>query len=424
MRLATLAAQCILRATQTPLYNPSEARLLGREALSLVREQGDQALEAKILWGLMQAEVWGAGDAKKALQYGQQSIALAETLGLTEQVAFTLSTMVVLHLRDDRLAAATRANKEAQVLWQALNNSVMLADTYNTGLWLQLFQGRYSTAIESGKEAARLSHAVGNLWSYAGAIHPRGVVYMQLGEFGNAIHSFETGARIAEEAGLASTTHTVAAAHLLTYLAAGALPEARRFADTLYDGREYLVKNYVPSILAAITQLHLTDNDLESAQRVLAEVYDVADLSKLPAFQAADVCLADARLQLVQGNARKAWALLDEIIARLKRAHVRCYLPEALWLQAKATIQLNHHGEARASLETAKTIALETTTRRWLWLILWELSQLAADMGDLEEAAHLRQHAREIVSYIAEHANSEALRESFLSLPATCEVMG
>ncbi len=47
--LASLAAQCIVRATQTPLYDPPLAKELGEQALALARELSDRATESKVL---------------------------------------------------------------------------------------------------------------------------------------------------------------------------------------------------------------------------------------------------------------------------------------------------------------------------------------------------------------------------------------
>ncbi len=89
MRLAALTSQCIVRATQTPLFNLAEARILAEEALTLARQLGDKATEAKVLWGMLLVATWGEGDHDKALAYGLRSLELARELDLKEQMGFT-----------------------------------------------------------------------------------------------------------------------------------------------------------------------------------------------------------------------------------------------------------------------------------------------------------------------------------------------
>ena len=89
MRLAALTSLCIIRATQTPLFNLAEAKILAAEALALAQQLGDQATEAKVLWGMLLIEVSGEGDLQKGLEYGLRSLELARESDLKEQMGFT-----------------------------------------------------------------------------------------------------------------------------------------------------------------------------------------------------------------------------------------------------------------------------------------------------------------------------------------------
>ena len=68
--------------------------------------------------------------------------------------------------------------------------------------------------------------------------------------------------------------------------------------------------------------------------------------------------------------------------------------------------------EARAEAEAIGS-------RRMLWQILFALSRLETDPT---EAERLRQQAREIAKYIADHTPPD-LRASFLALPAVQAVL-
>jgi hypothetical protein len=61
--------------------------------------------------------------------------------------------------------------------------------------------------------------------------------------------------------------------------------------------------------------------------------------------------------------------------------------------------------------------------RRLLWEIGWELSRVAADRGDVAEAAAMRAEAASIVSAITETIDDAELRASFLALPDVAAVL-
>jgi hypothetical protein len=68
---------------------------------------------------------------------------------------------------------------------------------------------------------------------------------------------------------------------------------------------------------------------------------------------------------------------------------------------------------ARKTLLEARAAAEAIGSRRMLWQILFALSQLEMDPT---EAKVLREQAREIINYIADHTPLD-LRTSFLGLP-------
>jgi predicted ATPase len=128
LKLASLTAQCVVRATLTPLYDVPQARALAEQALALVRKLDDRATEAKVLWAMLLVEAWGEGDNHKALEYGLRSLEIARELGLKEQMGFTLTNLINAYWNLNQLDAAREANLEAQAIWQELGNLPMLAD--------------------------------------------------------------------------------------------------------------------------------------------------------------------------------------------------------------------------------------------------------------------------------------------------------
>ena len=128
LELAALMAQATIYATLNPLFDPHKSQILSESAVTLARQLGDRAAEAKILWNLMLVNIWSLGDFHKAVEYGEESLAIARELDLREQIALTLSDLYHAYNGVGQLALAQTTLVEARELWRELNNQVMLAN--------------------------------------------------------------------------------------------------------------------------------------------------------------------------------------------------------------------------------------------------------------------------------------------------------
>ncbi len=166
-----------------------------------------------------------------------------------------------------------------------------------------------------------------------------------------------------------------------------------------------------------MAQVKVARDELEAARRMVEQASEGLDIEKQAIYLFAPVLLAEAQLQLALSQPGDAVARLEYLIGRLRRAEVRSYLPETLWLQGKALLALEQAEQARQSFLEGQKVAAETGARRMGWPILWELSQLEAAAGNTDAAQQYRQQAQEIVTYISDHTGSNELRASFLALP-------
>jgi hypothetical protein len=105
------------------------------------------------------------------------------------------------------------------------------------------------------------------------------------------------------------------------------------------------------------------------------------------------------------------------VIAWLHRHELRQFLPAALLLKSRALIVSERPQEADPLLREARSRAEDMGYRRLQWEIDGELSRVAADRGDVAEAAALRAEAASIVTAITDTIDDEELRSSFLALP-------
>lgn len=293
---------------------------LADQALALAGELNDQEAEAKVLWGLLLVEHWGGGDIRKALDYGQRSLAITRRLGLKEQMGYTLTNLLMVYLNLEDLDAAREAGREAREIWRQLGNTPMLADNYNSAMWIELVSGDYDAALEMGREGKRLGQTIGSIWGQAGALNSMAVAYVEKGDLGMAIGSLTEARRLAKEADMHPLIYFGLSYLALAYLTAGAFERADRVANQLYAERDSLIQVYLRTSMAVSAEVKIRMGHLELAGRIL-------------------------------------------------------------------------------------------------WQILWELSRLELAAGNSSAAILYKQNSQEIVTYIANHTNSEELRASFLSLP-------
>jgi tetratricopeptide (TPR) repeat protein len=244
LRLASLTAQCIVRATGTPLLDPPQAKTLAQEALSLAEELGDRATEARVLLGLLALAMYAGSDPEQSLTYGRRSLAIARELGLTEQMGYTLHGIAGILMFLEQYDEALRANLQERAAWLEVGNTPMLADSYLITASLGLFTSDHEATIAAAQEALRISRSIGHRLDPVGVTHPQsiptvapyyvGLVLLDRGDVGHARDNLFRGTEIADQEGntfykYAGYTHLI---HL--YTSVGALDRAEPLAEELY----------------------------------------------------------------------------------------------------------------------------------------------------------------------------------------------
>jgi class 3 adenylate cyclase/tetratricopeptide (TPR) repeat protein len=417
LELASLTAQCILRATQTSLYNPQEARKLAKQALTLAQELGDPAAEAKVLWGLLILESWSGGDPNKALAHGQRSLDIARKLGLKEQMAFTLSNLVAANLALSRHEAANRAVLESRALWLELGNAPMLADSYGLVGIIRWSVGDFEGAIAASHERIRISRSIGNDWNHSAGLAMLAYANYELGHFGHSIEFAEKGWQISEKTGNFSLGAYSRIALILSYMQTGAWLQAQKAAEPLDAVRDKIAIFIRPMAAAALAQVKIEQRDFEGAERVLAEVLEIADFDATAAHWAVFPHVARVRQLLAVDEPESALEKANSVIGRLRQAGIRLQLAESLWLKGKAHIALGNWGQAEEALLEARELSEQTNGRQILWQILATLAGVEDRVRNPDAARQLRSQAREIVNYIATNADPPEQKQSFLNRP-------
>jgi class 3 adenylate cyclase/tetratricopeptide (TPR) repeat protein len=414
LKLASLSAQCIIRATQTPLYDPPQARALAEQALTLARQLDDRTTEAKVLWGMLLVEAWGNGDNHKALEYGLRSLELAGELGLREQMGYTYTNLVNVYWNLDQLEAARKANREAQAIWEESGNLPMLADAYTMKQNALLFEGKTETILEIAQKSLQLSQSIGNAWNQLTALHFMIHAYVEQVEVSRAIEAMGEYSRLAEETGFFRIGGL--ANRLWLYLAIGALKETEPIADALYEARDQYIPFFRPWYMALIVREKIGRGLLEQAGRILKEAYQGVDLDNSPILYTGFLPLAEIHLSLALQDPERALERTGYLVETIRRVGFRQILPEALWLHGKVQLALNQRAQARRTLKQALVASQENGERRVRWQILSTLAKLEVRSGNASGAEKLREQAGEIITSIADHSPPD-LRAAFLALP-------
>ncbi len=108
---------------------------------------------------------------------------------------------------------------------------------------------------------------------------------------------------------------------------------------------------------------------------------------------------------------------MEERVNLLRQIGIHLSVPDALFIQAKASCALGNTEQAIEHLQQARLELERVQARRLLWQIYAALSEIEKERGNYSPANSYRTQARDIIAYIADHTPQE-FRISFLHLPS------
>jgi hypothetical protein len=419
LQLHSLIERATIRALFNPMFQPADSIELSNQALALAEELDDREAQAKILWNLMRVHAV-AGDSDQALVYGEQSLALARELGLSEQEAFTLNDMEHAYRGLGQIRRALDTLTEARRLWQAQNNLHMLATSLNRTAALRVLLGDFDNSLLLAEQARHLSQGSGNHIQTIFAALTLARIAAERGEASQALATLES---IYAVPLLGSSLGRMTAVTI--YQTYGAFEEAldRGWAalravqgtpqETLFGSRMASRLAYLlvqkGEIVAAESLLQRHKSDLKQKLKDLFGQGDEASF------------LAEAELGMARGHYQHVVGLIADLLPVFRSQGLRCYITEALRMQSRAWLALGHVEAAFAALTEARAAAEAIQQRRVLWQILASLTIVERQRGNEQAAQESADQARTVIAYLASHAPA-ALRTTFLALPQVQEV--
>jgi len=421
LELAALMARATVYAAPTSVHDASQSQALCEGALALARSLDDRAAEAKILWTLaLSHRVLGQLD--KSLQYAEQSLALARALDLREQIAYTLTDSYAAYMVSGQAERGRAALEEATALWRELGNQHMLTDTLTGLAGMYILAGQFEQGLALTAEARRISLQTGNAWGRAYSQYAACRAHLVLGDMAQAIAAMEECIHYADEAGFGNGI-VEARCHLAElYGSLGGVERGMRLAREADAITSERFPAWRAISLSTLAYLYLYAGDLAAAEEAVQAAFAHLGPDMAKAGAAAFVAPVATELALAQGDGARALALAERSLGVVRGIGARTFVATGLFYKGRAQQLLGQSEEAATLLNEARAEAKALGTRRILWPILAALSVLAAERGNAPDAQMLRQQAREVITYIADHCPPD-LQDSFLHLPEVRAVL-
>jgi DNA-binding SARP family transcriptional activator len=422
MELAALIAQCNLHGHYTGVFEPLKAKESGQAALTLAQEIGDRAAKAAALWGMASAELYSAGDSKQVMVYGQPALVLARELGLKELVGRTLNDLCWPFVAQKQLDKARETLCEAQAIWRELGNLPRLAEASNFMLRLHFMSGDHNRLLAEAPALRELSVSIGSRQDQADATGLLANAHARQGHFGLALNNLAEMEAIFTAIGHSKDEPVHQWGRLVFYLNVGATQEAECWADRLYAQRQAIMPNFITIYLTEVARAKIACGKLDMGRAILDELLATLPDDAAWSYIITLMAVAYGELHLAQGRPEALFYGLEERARSYREAGFGYLLANEQWLRGRAELALGQFEAAREALLKARETAEAQEERAVLWKVLAALADVEEAFGDIEAADRLRDEAREVVDYIAEHAGK--IRDVFLGQPAVAQLLG
>lgn len=415
LELNSLTARSIIYSIFTQLHNPALAEQMLVRALTLADRLGDQATRAKLHWNLMLHYLFSK-IVDKAVEHGDQALALARVAGNKEQLAFVLNDLCRVCTCTGDFERGFAVVQEARMLWRELNNRSMLADSFGAEAEARFNAGDYDLALERAAESLQISKSIGNIWGQAYNEMLQGFIYLDRGEADLAILCMQASIRFGDDAGLLASSIAERADLAWTLGCYGRPDEGLALAEQALALAHEKMPEWGDLPRAMQVRLYLLKGEIETAAR-LAGRNRIKTITIPYARYSIMIGLANAELAQARGRFARAITILDELLAEIP-ATILADIPEVLWHKGQAVLELGRLDEAGRALLDARERAESLQARHSLWHIYMLLADLETRRGNTTAAQAHRAQAREIVNFIAEHLQANGLREAFIQIPA------
>ena len=420
MRLAGISAQVLEYWFGHSQYE--KARLRAEEALALARELGDRYTEARSLWSLLLSYTWD--DSVQSLTYGENGLAIARDLVSgpdssnedLELLALILMDLTLPLVATGQVKAAREYALEAQLLFQKLGN-LPLAATAGQRLGIAYkMEGQFQRSEEVTDHSMAIDRSMGNEGGIVGGAIGLLDLYLDTGDYAKFFALLDEIIPLVIREGRFPVT-VLELYPVAVYGHLGAIDQVQQMIDPILQFKETGMIIYPSWFLAYAAHALIQAGQVEKAKELLEKIETDFDAKSYLIPFAPLLPQIWAELALATGALDEALAEVDDFLDGVRQTEVLRYLPEKLLLKGRILRKANRPEEAYATWKEAHALATEQNTRPHLWRICCHLAAMEAERGNLTQVQVLKEQARPVIDYIADHAGRDDLRASFLAIP-------
>jgi class 3 adenylate cyclase/tetratricopeptide (TPR) repeat protein len=418
LELEGVLPQIVIHVTPTSHMNAA----LGRELIARVMALGESSrrpdAQARGQWCTMLLYMNVEPDAYKAVEHGEQALALVRAHGYKEIEAYVLNDIARAYGTVGRSDEAFAAFAQARQLWEHAGNEPMMADSLGMAGTGYILYGELDQAAALSRRGLEISQRIGNQWGMSLNAYTLGYVLLEYGEISEAVRMLEAAAEWAAAANFMGTQATIPIVLSWVFGRLGA-PDYR-----LAWREEMIAKSRAgqdtPEILSLwqiIARLNAADIDgaVETARRM-------AIPSLMASGQEAIFTgLVLATVFAAAGHYEEALATTGRMLQTMDDIHLRAMRGDLLTVRGKALAGMGRLEEARAAWLAALEEAEGQGARRVRWPALVALHDTAADPAEKER---YRQEAAVVLRFIADHLEEPELCQAFLAIPDIQRILG
>ncbi len=420
LELESLTARATIYSIFTQLHSPHLAQKMLVRALDLARQIGDQASQAKLHWSLMLNYLFSKV-IDKAVEHGEQALAIARRTGDREQLAFILNDLTRVYTCTGEFEKGYAVVGEARGLWRELENQSMLADSFGAEAEAGFNAGDYERALDCAAQSLEISITTGNLWGQAYNNMLIGFITLDRGEADRALSLMQDSVRQGDQAGLLASSVAERAELGWVY---GSFGDIEKGLETCRESLSIALAKlpgWKTLPVAMMVRLQLLKNDLAEAEETAGP--NKLDPITIPyARYTILVEMANIELALAKKDFAIALSIIDDLQVQIP-VTIRPDIPELLWHKGEALLGLGQVKAAQQALVQARTMAEALNSRQSLWRIFSLMSEIEIKAGNHVEAGVLKEKARQNASFIADRLEAVGLKDLFLNKPEVKAVL-
>ena len=417
MELEALVAQGTLYSTANVLFDSEKAEDYAQRGLDLARSLDNGAVEAKILWNVLNLNRL-MNRMPEALEAGEQSLKLARQLNLREQLAYTLNDIYWVYVTVGDFTDARSVAAEARKLWEELGNKAMLADNIASTVMFLAFGGNLDTAIADAQKAHDMASSIHNLWGISFSRMFIGAAYWERGDFCQAIDVLQECIEYGDQSGFLIAQTSCRFELCLVYALLGQGERGLAMVDSLLEQPNY-PEEQKKQYLYLLWQTYLVLGKLDEAEVEFANKIDEYKGELMLPFMYE---WAQNEFLLAKGDYQKAIESAQGTLNTLKNYGIQLIIPDTLLVLGKAQHALGNSNAARAALQEAQVYAEKMKLDWVLWQIYTAQSAVEAQDGNPTLAEEYRANAQQIVDKIAQKLDGTEFKVSFLNRQVIREI--